>query len=280
MKFADVISNGAAVLKDAGIPDPRREASSLLSFATGQNAAYLIAHSDDHLAAQYKMMFEACIRRRAKHEPFQYITGKQEFYGLHFTVTPDVLIPRPETEILVEKAIKLLSAGSSQRFCEVGIGSGCMSVAMLHEVETSNALGIDISAAALAIAGRNAETNDVAHRLTLRQGDVLGTVAGTFDMIVSNPPYVPTSQLAKLQAEVREYEPRMALAGGEDGLDIIERIVAQAPGHLKPGGHLLLEMGYDQAERVRALFDRSVWHDPSVIDDLQHIPRIVLAKLR
>jgi release factor glutamine methyltransferase len=280
MNIGTAISHAAAALEDAGIAEPRREASSMLSYVIGQDAAFLIAHSDDSLAAPYKMMFEACVRRRAKHEPFQYITGRQEFYRLEFEVTPDVLIPRPETEILVEKAIEILKGIDTPRFCEIGVGSGCISIAILHAVPHANAVGVDVSPAALTVAGKNAEKNGAARRLTLIEGDVLTGVDGRFDMIVSNPPYVPADQLGKLQAEVRDFEPQAALAGGDDGLDIIERIVADAPKFLRPNGYLLLEVGFDQAERVTKLFNSAVWHSPETLPDLQQIPRVVVARLR
>jgi release factor glutamine methyltransferase len=280
VKAADAIARAAEALQDAGIAEPRREASSLLAYVIGKDAAFLIAHSEDHLAAPYKMMFEACVRRRAKHEPFQYITGRQEFYGLNFDLTPDVLIPRPETEILVEKAIEILSGIDRPRFCEIGIGSGCISVAILHKVTPATAVGVDVSAAALAVAQRNAEKNGVHERLRSIESDVFDRVEGTFDMIVSNPPYVPADQLSRLQAEVRDFEPRVALAGGEDGLDIIERIAAAAPTFLKPHGHLLLEVGFDQAARVERLFGPDLWRPPANLADLQQIPRIIVAQLR
>jgi release factor glutamine methyltransferase len=201
MKIAAAIANAASTLADAGIAEPRREASGLMAFVLKEDAAFLIAHSDDSLAAPYKMMFEACIRRRAQHEPFQYITGKQEFWRLEFDVTPDVLIPRPETEMMVEKAIEILSGLDEPSFCEIGVGSGCICVAILHSVERATATGVDVSEKALAVAGRNAQRHRVADRLKMIKGDVFDGVAGPFDMIVSNPPYVPAVQLESLQAE-------------------------------------------------------------------------------
>lgn len=279
MTIAEAIAKGAAVLADAGIAEPRREASSLMAYVTGHDAAFLIAHSDDHLAAQYKMMFDACLRRRAAHEPFQYITGRQEFYGLEFTVTPDVLIPRPETEILVEKAVELLRHTAQPTLCEIGVGSGCISVSILHELAAAAGVGIDLSEKAIAVARANAERHHVSERLDLRHGDVFAGVSGTFDMIVSNPPYVPTPQLAALQAEVRDFEPRVALAGGDDGLDLIRRIIEGSPAHLNAGGTLLMEIGFDQSERVAGLFSTNVWRHPEFLDDLQGIPRIITARL-
>ena len=280
MNIAAAIANAAAVLEDAGIPEPRREASSLLAFVIKEDAAFLIAHSDDSLAAPYKMMFDACVRRRAKHEPFQYIVGRQEFYGLDFDVTPDVLIPRPETEILVEKAIDLLSHIDTPRFYDLGVGSGCISVSIVHSIKTASGVGVDISGKALFVATRNAETNNVADRLTLRQGDLFDGLNERFHMIVSNPPYIPAAELAALQPEVRDFEPHTALSGGDDGLDIIRRIVTGAPEFLETQGYLLLEIGFDQAGTVVDLFDQTLWQPPETVPDLQQIPRIVVARFR
>ena len=149
MKIADALNTAAESLRNSGISEFRREASSLLAFVLQKDSAFLIAHADDPLAANQKLLFESCVRRRDRHEPFQYITGRQEFYGLDFIVTPDVLIPRPETEILVETAINLLSGLDEPRFLEIGVGSGCISVSILDAVEKANAVGVDISQEAL-----------------------------------------------------------------------------------------------------------------------------------
>jgi release factor glutamine methyltransferase len=280
MNISQAIAKAASVLTNASIAEPRREASSLLAHVIQKDAAFLIAHSDDSLAAPYKMMFDACVRRRAEHEPFQYITGRQEFYGLSFAVTRDVLIPRPETEILVEKAIDILKSVETARFCEVGVGSGCISIAILRNVAAASGVGVDISEKALTVAQKNADANGVGSRLDLLIGDVFDHLNGTFDMIVSNPPYVTTEQLAHLQPEVRDFEPQVALCGGDSGLDIIKRIVRDSPRHLKTGGHLLLEVGFDQSAVVDDLFDESLWRSSEAINDLQQIPRIVVARLR
>jgi release factor glutamine methyltransferase len=279
MKISTTISSAAEILKEAGVAESRREASSLLAFVSQKDAAFLIAHSGDELDADQTMLFEACIHRRANHEPFQYIVGRQEFYGLEFEVTPDVLIPRPETEILVESAIQILFDLNGPRFCEVGVGSGCISISILHAVKSATAVATDISEAALAVAAINAGKNRVDTRLELKQANIFDGICGPFDMIVSNPPYVPADQLASLQAEVRDYEPRAALDGGKDGLVLIERIIQESPALLKPGGHLLLEIGFDQARKVEELFDRAVWETPpEFLPDLQGIPRIVKVK--
>jgi release factor glutamine methyltransferase len=203
---------------------------------------------------------------------------RQEFYGLDLSVTPDVLIPRPETEILVEAAIAEIANIRDPLFCEIGIGSGCISVAILHNVPRAHGLGIDISDAALEVARSNAEQNHVIGRLDLRLGDVFEGVEGHFHLIVSNPPYVPEAQIDLLQEEVREYEPHTALSGGTTGLDVIERIVRNAQHFLLPGGVLLMEIGFDQADAVSRLLAPEIWSDIGFLDDLQGIPRILFAR--
>ncbi len=275
MIISAALSTAAEILADAGIAEARRESSSLLAFVLQKDAAFLIAHSEDELSANQKILFESCVSRRAKNEPFQYIVGRQEFYGLEFEVTPDVLIPRPETEILVECAVNIMSGLENPRFCEIGVGSGCISVSILHAVASASAIGVDISQRALDMARRNAERHNVAQRLKLHESNAFSEVTGEFDLIVSNPPYVPHGHLESLQAEVRDYEPQLALDGGEDGLSIIENIIRESPEFLKPQGFLLLEIGFDQAARVSELFDLLVWNKPEFIADLQGIPRIL-----
>ncbi|MBK8466050.1 MAG: peptide chain release factor N(5)-glutamine methyltransferase [Chloracidobacterium sp.] len=275
MNISTALSSATEKLAEAGIAEPRRGASSLMTFILDKDAAFVIAHSEDELSANQKILFESCVRRRAKHEPFQYITRRQEFYGLEFEVTPDVLTPRPETEILVEEAIKLLSNLENPRFCEVGVGSGCISISILANVASATAIGVDISPAALKVAQRNAQRHNVAEKLTLLESDVFSNVTGKFDLIASNPPYIPARDIDALQAEVRDHEPHSALDGGEDGLAIIERIIRQAPDLLSASGVLLVEIGFDQSARVATMFDRSIWNEPVFLPDLQGIPRIV-----
>jgi release factor glutamine methyltransferase len=209
----------------------------------------------------------------------QYITGHQEFYGLDFEVTPDVLIPRPETELLVETALELLDeTNNAPLICDVGTGSGCIPVALLHEAAKARAIGLDISMTALRIAARNVARHNVLERLTLLASDCLSALdsrAARFTMIVSNPPYVAEAALAGLQREVREHEPRVALTPGGDGLRIIRRLIADAPRFLEVGGHLLMEIGFDQHEAVERLVDPQAWQLLDIHKDLQGIPRIV-----
>jgi release factor glutamine methyltransferase len=280
MNIGDALQNAAETLKASDVPDPAREARSLLSFVLQRDTAFLIAHPEVELTADRKLLFQSCVRRRAGHEPFQYITGRQEFFGLDFLITPDVLVPRPETEILVEAAIDILADVEAANVCEIGVGSGCISIAIVKNVVDAHGAGVDISEAALAVARRNAEMHGVAGRLVLEKGNVFDGVSGSFDLIVSNPPYVPAADIGALQAEVREFEPHLALDGGDDGLDIVRQMIRDSPDHLKPGGTLLMEIGFDQSPKVRDLFDQTLWHEPDFLPDLQGIPRIVKAVLR
>ncbi len=277
---ADAIADAAARLKKAGIEESRREAASLLSYVLAKDAVFLIAHSEYKLTAEQSNAYELTIRRRAGREPFHYITGTKEFYGLEFAVAPGVLIPRPETELLVETAVKIISDMTKPEFFEIGVGSGCISISILHEVKTARAIGVDISQTALAFASRNAVRHDVIDRLTLRPGDVYAGLEATFDLIVANPPYVPDGDLASLQPEVGEFEPHSALFAGTDGLAVVRRIVAGAPQFLRPKGIILIEIGFGQSASVKKLFDASLWCDVGFIRDLQGIERVAKATLR
>lgn len=278
--ISDHLKNGFELLSKAGIADPQREASSLLELALGRDKVFLIAHPEYEPTTGEAKIYNAILERRAAREPFQYIAGKQEFYGLDFIVTPDVLIPRPETEMLVERAIPILRESASRRFLEIGAGSGCISVAILKNVENATALAGDISDRALRVAAENAQKHGVGERLKTLNADVFPRILSEkFDLIVSNPPYVPQADLNGLQAEVREHEPHVALTDGRDGLSIIERIVAGSPRFLKPGGVLLLEIGIGQAEVVNSMFQNSLWQEVSIEPDFQGIPRMVFARL-
>ena len=280
MTIAEALRDAAAALEAAGVSDARLQAASLLAFALNQDRTFLFAHPEQELAPEELATFTSLIRRRSGREPHQYIVGRQEFFGLEFEVTPDVLIPRPETEILVEAAIKHLSAIDQPRFCEIGVGSGCISVAILHALPTATAIGGDVSGAAMTVARHNADRLGVADRLTLVESDVFANLPDEqFNAIVSNPPYVPRRDVDSLQAEVRDFEPLTSLSDGGDGLSIIRRIVEGAPSRLRKGGLLLMEIGFDQSSRVAAMFDRAVWSHVDLMPDLQGIPRIVAARI-
>lgn len=276
---SETLTEAAAILQKSAIAESRREATSLLAAALRRDKIFLVAHSEYKLSFEEEKRFRNFIERRARREPFQYIVGRQEFYGLDFAVTKDVLIPRPETEMIVEAAIEILQPLKNSKFCEVGIGSGCVAVSILHAVESANAIGLDISEKALAVARKNAETHRVLKRLDLRISDVFENLRDeAFDLIASNPPYIPRKDLENLQAEVRDFEPRAALTDGGDGLSIIEKIIRAAPHFLKPGGFLLMEIGINQANAVEALFDSRVWRGVEITPDFQAIPRTVKAR--
>lgn len=281
MTIGEALSSGSAELSNAGIAEPSRESASLLQFAIARNRAFLIAHPEYKLTANESELYRSAITRRAARIPFQHIVGRQEFYGLDFIVTPDVLIPRPETELIVERAIELLADLPSPQFLEIGVGSGCISVAILKHLPKATATAVDISEAAIAVARSNAEIHGVSDRLQLTVSDVFANLANErFDLIASNPPYVPLAEYVDLQPEVRDHDPRTAVTDGSTGLTIIERIVAGSPEHLKPGGRLLIEIGFGQSELVHSLIDRNLWQTADFIPDLQAIPRTLDAKLR
>ncbi|HEX8888815.1 MAG TPA: peptide chain release factor N(5)-glutamine methyltransferase [Pyrinomonadaceae bacterium] len=279
-----LIANAARVLSEAGVPDARREAMSLVGHVTKYDRTFLLTHPETTLRLSDVEYLSEMVERRAQGEPLQYITGHQEFYGLDFEVTRDVLIPRPETELLVETALGLLGqSNESQLICDVGTGSGCIAIALLHERPLLRAVGLDISLTALNIAERNAQRLAVSERfsLTVSDGfDALNSTGLRFKMIVSNPPYVAEDALLELQREVRDFEPHVALTPGGDGLSIIRRLLADAPHYLESGGHLLIEIGFDQHEAVSQVLDREVWQLLDIYKDLQGIPRTVALKKR
>ena len=279
--IADILIRGEQCLADAGIPDPRREAVTLTATALGRHRTFLYAHPEYEPTTDELGRIEEFLLRRADREPLQYIRGSQEFYGLDFEVSLDVLIPRPETEMLVERAINYLNGISKPRFMDIGTGTGCIAISILKHVPEARALAVDISPAAISVARRNAEHNGVAERLILIESDLFSNVpAERFHLIVSNPPYVPEPDIEGLQPEVRDHEPHLALTDGRDGLSIIAEIVQRAPEFLLPGGHLLVEFGFGQAEAVWKMLSAKVWEGVSTDPDLQGIPRMLVAKLR
>lgn len=278
--IAESLDKAATILGSAEIADSRREAISLFCFAIGKDRAFLIAHPECELSEEEGKFFDSIVKRRADREPFHHITGVKEFYGFDFQVSPDVLIPRPETEMLVSGSIEILTGKEAPAFCEVGVGSGCIAVSVLHNAVFATAVGIDISDAALKIARRNAEIHDVINRLELIISDVFsGLENERFDLIVSNPPYIPFGEIEGLQREVRDFEPRVALTDGANGLSVIERIIRQSPAFLKPGGSLLLEIGINQAEAVNAMFNPKIWANVEIVPDFQGILRMISATL-
>jgi release factor glutamine methyltransferase len=275
-----MLKTGSVALDAAGISEPRREAGLLLSFAIGRDKTFLIAHNDYELTPTEEAAFKNAVDKRSVREPLQHITGTQEFFRLDFQVNRDVLIPRPETEIIVEKALEILESIENPRFCEVGAGSGCISISILKNLPQATAVALDISAPAIETAKRNAVFHEVDDRLEFYLSDVFSKLpTEQFDLIVSNPPYIPDADIAGLEPEVRDFEPLSALTDGGDGLSIIRRIVVNSPRFLRPGGSLLMEIGFGQSAEVESLFSPEIWKSVEVIRDLQSIPRTFNAKL-
>ena len=270
------IAQGASKL--SGITaQPRRDAELLLLHLIGRDRAFLLTHRDTPLTAEQAAQYESWLERRAAHEPIQYILGVQEFFGLTFAVTRDVLIPRPETEHLVEALLAIVPHDQPLRIADIGTGSGAIAVALAHALPHAQVTALDISAAALAVAKGNAQTHHVADRMRFLQSDLLSAIAGErFDAIVSNPPYVAEDDRASLEPQVRDYEPAAALFAGPSGLDVYERLIPPALAALKPGGWLLMEIGQGQRDALAQLL--SGWNHVSFVDDLQGIPRVACAR--
>ncbi|HEX4951052.1 MAG TPA: peptide chain release factor N(5)-glutamine methyltransferase [Blastocatellia bacterium] len=277
--IADTLKQASHHLRQSEVPNDLLDAQTLLAHALGKDRTYLIIHFNETLSDELRAAYQALIERRATGEPLQYIVGHQQFYGLEFEVTPDVLIPRPETELIVEETLRLAANSAQPVIIDVGTGSGCLAVTLARELEDAQVIATDISPAALAVARRNAERNGVQDRIVFVEGDLLSGVTTTADFIVSNPPYVAAHELPTLQREVRDWEPKIALTDFADGLEFYRRLLREAPAHLKPNGCLLMEMGYQQSETIKALVDRDVWSEPRALQDLQRIERtLVLAR--
>lgn len=267
------LGDGAAQL--ASSPMARRDAELLLMHVLGCDRAYLLTYPEMRMTAEQAALYQAWLARRARHEPVQYIVGEWEFFGLKFRVTPDVLIPRPETEHLVEVALARVDRDQPVQIADIGTGSGAIAVALAHALPQARVAALDISKAALEVAQGNAQRHGLNHRIRFVESDLLGAVSGEqFDMIVSNPPYVAENE--ELEAQVRDYEPALALFAGLEGLDIYGRLIPQAQMALKAGGWLLLEMGHGQRDALAQLLRE--WDDVGFVTDLQGIPRVVCAR--
>ena len=277
MQLREAVELAAARLGASPHPDrARRDAELLLIHLTGKSRTWLLAHADEELGGCTAVRYASLVERRLAGEPVQHITGEVEFFGLPFRVSRDVLIPRPETEHLVEAAINIVGGSEAATIVDVGTGSGAIAIALAKALKSSRITATDLSAAALAVARDNAERNRVNVRFL--QGDLLEPVAGeAFSLVVSNPPYVSATERPSLSIEVREYEPHLALFAGPDGLDVYRRLIPQAFSRLCPGGHILFEIGYGQEKSVRALLEQNAFFDVRSLPDLQGIPRVLHA---
>jgi release factor glutamine methyltransferase len=300
-------------LDAADVGSPRMNAEVLLMFVLGADRAYLYAHPERELTPEETGRYEEVLAQRATGMPSQYITGHQEFWGLDFVVSPAVLIPRPETEHLVEVVLDLARGVQRPRLVDVGTGSGCIALALAHELPDAEVYAVDLSAEALEIARANAARLQLDKRLRFLQCNVLRPIPnqnsaaipnpfavipsedfspsrGTpidgrallsdFDFVVSNPPYVAFSEADKVQKSVQEFEPAMAVFAGLHGTDVIVPLIEQGHRSLKSGGWLALEIGYSMRDVVVNLFDPTMWEDVRVVADLQGIPRVVAARKR
>jgi release factor glutamine methyltransferase len=245
-------------------------------FTLNCDRAYLFTYPERELTPDELSRYDEAIARRCTGEPAQYITGHQEFFGRDFVITPAVLIPRPETEHLIEAALELIPREAALSILDVGTGSGCIAITLAQEFPNSKVMAVDISSEALEIAAANAARLEA--QVEFCESDLLFALepGRRFDVIVSNPPYVGESEADNVQKQVRDFEPHVAVFGGQRGMDIIARLVPQARQHLKPGGRFLMEIGYSTADPVRDLMrDWDAFH---VIPDLQGIPRVVVAR--
>jgi release factor glutamine methyltransferase len=280
--IAETLKRASECLREASIPNDLLDAQTLLAEALGQDRTYLIINYNKVLSDADVTRYWALIERRASGEPLQYITGHQEFFGLEFEVTPDVLIPRPETEIIIEETIRIVQREEFDRplIIDVGTGSGCIAVTLTREINRLSAVATDISTAAVMVAKRNAARHGMIGRIDFIAANLFDAFAEIpfADIIISNPPYVAQQEMATLQREVRDWEPRVALTDFSDGLGFYRRLLGDAPARLKQGGYLICEMGYTQSEAIKAMINRAIWTEPQLLDDLQGIPRTLVVK--
>jgi release factor glutamine methyltransferase len=279
-----VVDEAAARLRQAGLApaDARADAALLARTLLGWDTAAWLTRQIEVASDSFLHRFAPLITRRAAHEPVAYLTGEREFYGRAFKVNRDVLIPRPETELVVEAALGRLAVGpAAARVLDVGTGSGCLAVTLAAERPDARLTATDVSAAALAVAQANAARHRVDARIQWVEGSLLGSLAGPWDLIVSNPPYIRWADRDTLPPDVRDFEPAVALYGGDDGLTVIRALIVAAAGALELAGGLVLEIGAGQAEAVDRCFEEARAFGPRrLLTDLQGIARVVVADRR
>ena len=277
MLLRDALTSAGSRLTAAGVPSPRMNAELLLTFTLNCDRAYLYAHPERQLADDEQRRYDHALDQRARGIPAQYITGHQEFWGMDFIVSPAVLIPRPETEHLIETVLPPARAMTNPQIVDIGTGSGCIAVALAKELPQAEIHATDISSDALEIARANAARHQLESRLHFHQADLLeGLGNNRFDFVVSNPPYVGESEEDQVQLEVRKYEPRNAVFAGPTGLEVIQRLIPQADSALKPGAWLVIEISGTIVEGVKELLHS--WDEVHITNDLQGIPRVACAR--
>lgn len=274
MTLRTALLQGTEILERAGVADARPSAESLLCHAVGRERVYLFSHPEHELTTVEWIHYGRYLHERSNGKPAQYITKRQEFWGREFRVTPAVLIPRPETEMLIEQALLLRPAPG--RVLDLCTGSGCIAVTLALELG-ADVTATDVSAAAVEVARDNARA--LGARVSILEADLADGVEGPFDLITANPPYVETGEIARLMREVRDYEPRVALDGGDDGLEVWRRIEPAARRLLSPGGWLLGEFGSGQADAILRLF-AAPWQSAHIMNDLAGLPRAIAVQYK
>ncbi|MBO5373204.1 MAG: peptide chain release factor N(5)-glutamine methyltransferase [Lachnospiraceae bacterium] len=274
MTYREAIDMGEQMLKEQGIADAKTDAWLLLAMACKIDRNFYYLHMNEEILEEQKQEYASVLKKRAEHIPLHYITGEQEFMGHRFLVNSNVLIPRQDTEVLVEEAIKRVKPGMD--VLDMCTGSGCIIISILKNVSDVNAIAADVSKQALIVAKENAKLNEVSVRF--ETSDLFDHIKGEFDIIVSNPPYIRTEEITKLMPEVRDFEPFNALDGKEDGLYFYRKIVDEGKKYLKPGGYLMFEIGYDQGEEVVGLMRQAGYSEIKVVKDLAGLDRVVIGK--
>lgn len=275
MTYRETMKRGEKLLSMAGIDDSKTDAWLLLERICRIDRGFYYMHMEDDLPEEQLSEYEITLRKRAEHIPLQYITGETEFMGLKFKVNSSVLIPRQDTETLVEEALKIVQPG--MKVLDLCTGSGCVIVSILHNAGGVEGYAVDISKQALIVAKENAKQNDVT--VNFERSDLFDNVTGKFDVIVSNPPYIPTAEITKLMPEVRDFEPTEALDGKEDGLYFYRRILEKCGDYLNPGGKILFEIGCDQGDAVSGLLRDAGFRDVGIVKDLARHDRVVTGTL-
>ncbi len=275
MKYKEAIEWGSAALAQAGIADAKLDAWLLLETVCKINLTFYYSHMQEPMTLEQQSEYEIAIRKRAERIPLQYITGEQEFMGLNFKVNSNVLIPRQDTETLVEEALKICQPG--MRLLDLGTGSGCVIISLMKNAHGMTAIGSDISKQALLVAKENGKLHEV--DIDWVRSNLFENINGRFDLIVSNPPYIAQADLLELMPEVRDFEPVGALDGGADGLDFYRQIVARSKDHLNQDGYLYLEIGYDQGPAVTNMMCAAGYREVTVVKDLARHERVVKGRI-